>query len=336
MINELAELARIAGKQARRNAYPNRPTRAIDGDISTGEGFLEKDRKAGLHEMWAIYNGKMYAACETAVEELPPGQYTIEVSNQIGLYFNKTDVNLDELVHLPDSVSDEVVREIRTFWSKEEHFRKFGFLWKRGVLLWGPPGSGKTSTIQVISQEVINNGGMSIYISDPDVAAKGLKVLRTVEPHRPIVVMLEDIDSIIDQHGETELLALMDGELQIDNVVFVATTNYPELLDKRFVCRPSRFDLVRKIGMPSPEARRTYLTAKHSRLALPEAEDELQKWVKATNNFSIAHIKELIVSVEVFEVPFEEAVKRLKALVESMPKSSDGDMKGAFGFGSGN
>jgi SpoVK/Ycf46/Vps4 family AAA+-type ATPase len=196
--------------------------------------------------------------------------------------------------------------------------------------MWGPPGSGKTSTLQVIADQVINKGGVAIYVDNPDLAAKGLKQLRGVEPNRPLIIMLEDIDAIIEIHGESELLALMDGELQIDNVVFVATTNYPERLDKRFINRPSRFDVVKKIGMPSEKAREKFLREKCVRLADKANRQELLNWIKLSKGFSIAHLKELIVSVEVFEVKLEVAVERLKTMMDHSPKSSDGD--GTFGF----
>jgi SpoVK/Ycf46/Vps4 family AAA+-type ATPase len=328
---ELGEFARELAKAATKNTVRRRGRGSES--IEMPQPSETKHQPSQLaREMWAIYNGRMYSACETAAATLPPGQYTVEQSNQIGIYFNRADVNLDELIMLPDSVSDTVLREIQTFWTKEAHFRKFGFLWKRGVLLWGPPGSGKTSTLQMIAKHIIDNGGIAVYVSDPNLGARGLKMLREVEPHRPIVIMLEDVDAIVEEYNEAELLALMDGELQIDNVVFIATTNYPERLDPRFVCRPSRFDIVRKIGMPNEDARRLYFITKNQRLADVANVDELDKWVDSTKNFSIAHLKELIVSVEVFEVDFNEAVKRLRTLTENMPKSSDSDIKGSFGF----
>lgn len=297
----------------------------VDSDETTK--LVVKDDK-----MWAVHGGRNYSACETAVHDVPPGQYTIEANDHLGIFFRRTDVNLDELILLPDSVSEQVIEEIQEFWTKEQHFRKFGFLWKRGVLMWGPPGSGKTSTVQVISQQIIALGGLSIYVDHPGLAAKGLKILRSIEPTRPLIVMLEDIDSIIDSYGESDLLALMDGELQIDNIVFVATTNYPERLDKRFINRPSRFDLVKKIGMPGEGARELYLKTKNPRLAEPEAMEELAQWVDNSRDFSIAHLKELIVSVEVFGVSLEDATERLKTMMQRSPKSGDADNGAAVGF----
>jgi len=282
------------------------------------------------HKMWAVYGDQNYSACERAVETMPPGQYTIRTSEQLGVYFHHVDTNLDDLIELPDSVSEEVISEIEIFWTKEQHFRRLGFLWKRGILTWGPPGSGKTSCLQIVSKRAVERGGIVVYVENPKIAAAGLQVLRTIEPTRPILVMLEDIDSILDQYGEPTLLALMDGELQIDNVVFVATTNYPERIDKRFINRPSRFDLVKKIGMPNEASRELFLKTKNPRLAQAEFVDELNRWVAITNGFSIAHMKELIVSVEVFEVALESAAKRLRTMMDNRPSSSENER--AMGF----
>jgi ATP-dependent 26S proteasome regulatory subunit len=178
-------------------------------------------------------------------------------------------------------------------------------------MLWGPPGSGKTVLCQQLSSQIVNNGGISVYLSEPRFTAEGLRVLRLIEPKRPIVVMIEDIDAIVERNGESNLLALLDGELQIDNVVFVATTNYPEKLDKRLVNRPSRFDEIIKIGMPSPAARAQYLSYKVPRLADPENADELQQWVDGTKEFSIAHLREAIISVECLGNELNKVINRL-------------------------
>ena len=367
-------------------------------------------------KMWAK-QGPNFFPCDEAIDKLIPGQYEVAVSPQSGVYFQQKSTEFDELMRLPDSASDRVYENIETFWTKEAHFRSFGFLWKRGILLWGPAGSGKTSTLQLVSQSIVKKGGIAVYVENPEITAKGLAILRRIEPKRPVVVMLEDLDAMIGTHGEHAVLALLDGELQIDNVVFIATTNYPERLDKRVVNRPSRFDLVEKVGMPKPDARRMYLAAKNKRLVdatvpcdcnagrvesnsscktckgtgslqivlvceacrgegyleqpaesgtsedtvkVPCACDkgnvteqhpcqncketgkmavtidcgkcegkghtkELDRWIKDTDQFSVAHMKELIVSVEVFEVPFASAVKRLRKMVNYHPKSTDAD-----------
>jgi len=246
--------------------------------------------------MWAV-SGRDYFPTEATVSELKPGQYTVNHANNI-IFFTERDVNIDSLLVLPDSNSDLVLKHIEEFWHNEKVFREFGFVWKRGILLWGPPGSGKTSTVQQVSQQIVNLGGLTVYCVCPEITARGLELMRRIEPDRQIVVIFEDIDAIVQQYGESDLLALLDGELSIDNVVFIATTNYPGRLDKRFINRPSRFDEIIKIGMPTAAAREFYLINKNPRL---ESEPhELDEWVEYSKGFSVAHLKELIISVECF------------------------------------
>lgn len=279
--------------------------------------------------MWAVLSD-CYFPCEQSVSTLPPGQYTIEHSQDRGIFFSKKDVNLDDLVQLPDSATSAVLKEIDEFWRREDIYRKYRYLWKRGVLLWGPPGSGKTTTVQLISQKIITMGGIAVYVSNPKHAAFGLKLMRKVEPKRPIVVMLEDLDAIAAHH-EADLLSLLDGELQIDNVVFVATTNYPERLDKRIVNRPSRFDLVKKVPMPTPDARRTYLLNREPDLEIETTKrpagdvKSVDYWVELTDGFSIAHLKEVILGVRCFGKPIEDVVKRMKTMMKNPPSSTGGD-----------
>ncbi len=312
--NERVGGSSSGGGRSRPQGHSAEPCGPDDDDEGTKEA---KDAS-----MWAV-QGPNFFPCDEAVKTLAPGQYEVQHSQSSGYFFQRKLVNFDELMKLPDSASEEMIENIQTFWTKEEHFRSFGFLWKRGILLWGPAGSGKTSTLQLISENIVEMGGISVYVTHPGTCAQGLSIFRRIEPDRPCVVMLEDLDAMISNHGEHEVLALLDGELQIDNVVFIATTNYPERLDKRIVNRPSRFDIVKLIGMPNAEARAMYLGRKNKRLV--DNPEELSQWVKESDGFSIAHLKELIVSVEVFEVTLNHAIKRLKKMMDHPPKSTDTD-----------
>lgn len=149
-----------------------------------------------------------------------------------------------------------------------------------------------------------------------------------IEPNRPVVAIMEDLDALIQRYGEHEYLALLDGEAQVDRIVFIATTNYPEKLDRRFCDRPSRFDTVQYIGMPSREARKAYLKAKEPSLDVKE----LKIWVEATDGFSLAHLKELIVAVKCLGQPFGKALARLEGMRVVRPTSEDEPTKKMTGF----
>lgn len=295
-------------------------------DSLDAEGTLKENAR-----QWAKVDNVYFPADQT-VGSLPAGQYSIEYSPNRGIYFAPKAIKLDDLLILPDSASEEIIENIEHFWTRESTFRELGFLWKRGVLLYGPAGSGKTSTLQLITKNVVDRGGLAVYVKNPAQTAQGLEMLRKIEPTRPVIVLVEDLDAIQQTYGEADMLALLDGDLQIDNVVFIATTNYPEKLDKRMVNRPSRFDIVRKISMPTPEARTVYLKARNPRIAKT---DELLDWVDATNEFSIAHLKELIVSVEALGQGFDQTIERLRVMIDKQPSSTDDDKKTEIGFMAG-
>jgi SpoVK/Ycf46/Vps4 family AAA+-type ATPase len=180
-------------------------------------------------------------------------------------------------------------------------------------LLHGPAGSGKTCLVQQIIADIVTADGLVFQCNNhPAIFNDGLSQFRKVEPNRPIVCLFEDIDAIVDEHGEDEILTLLDGENQIDKVLNIATTNYPEKLDKRLVARPRRFDRVLKIGMPTAAVRKMYFEKK-----LKVSDDEIEKWVSASDGFSFAACAELVISVCCFEKKFEDAVETLKEMMSA-------------------
>lgn len=263
-----------------------------------------------MSSCWAQADNAFYGVAKTH-ERIPPGMYRCELSERVGPVFLRQQIELDGIVPLPDSASDEVIREVQAFRKMKDEFSSHGFLHKRGIMLWGPAGSGKTVTVHQICRLVVQQEeGVAILVDVPRAAAECLQLLRRIEPERPLVAIFEDLDALVQRFGENEYLALLDGEAQIDNIVFVATTNYPEDLDARFVDRPSRFDTVKYIGMPSREAREVFLTAKAPALV----NGQLEAYVEVSEGFSIAHLKELVVLTQCFRYPLPEAAARLKKM----------------------
>lgn len=304
-------------------------TNSVPSPYETASDQAEPKVKSSRVQ-WSKVGPTSYASAGETIKTMPVGVYTIKMVNGEPV-FDKNETNVDELLDFPDSKTDKILTEIDEFWEKHELFKKHGFLHRRGYLLYGPPGGGKTSLVQQVIKKIIEKRGIVFICGCPSITSMGLKAFREVEPNRNAVCIFEDIDAIIDRYGEDDLLSMLDGENQIDKVVNIATTNYPEKLDKRLVNRPRRFDRVIKIGTPNETVRRMYFKDK-----LKIDDIELENWVKSTDGFSFATMAELVISVKCLNNPFEKSVETLRKLMSSKPNSSqtgdENDEQGRMGF----
>jgi len=270
---------------------------------------------------WAKVGDDAFMPVGECFRSLPAGLYDFHMTTS-GPVFDKRQINVDTLINFPDSLSESVLNEIDKFWTAKDAFLKYGFLQRRGYMLYGPQGSGKSCLVQQIVKGIIDKNGLAFLgNNNPDAFGNILNTLRIIEPDRPIVCLFEDIDAIIQRHGESELLSLLDGEIQISNVLNIATTNYPEKLDPRIVARPRRFDRIIKIDMPESRIRKIYFEHK----LLDTAPEEIDRWVEATVGFSFAALADLVISVKCLGNNFEDTVDTLKRLQTRKVSSKDFD-----------
>ena len=288
-----------------------------------------KKKNTGGSDCQYAFNGPGYVPVSKTAAKLGPGVYSIASINNQWTFIPHTIVT-DNLLRLPDSKSEYVIKEIEHFWTLKTRFKDFGYTHKRGFLLWGPPGSGKTATVAMVIKNMVDRNGV-VFLADmpPAVITTMLRRFRSIEPERPALVILEDIDAYVKEHGESNVLSILDGENSIANVVYIATTNYPEHLDPRVINRPSRFDLIMFIDMPNAPARKLYLESRDTGLSPAE----IDRWVKDTDGFSIAHLKEVIVGVCLFGKPVADEIKRLRSMMKT--RVSSDDTRGSVGFGNG-
>jgi hypothetical protein len=316
------------GKVMKQKDTGNRPIEArgardlLESLVEDGEDSAKENARV----QYSASGPNTWMGAGKTIKTLSSGMYDIDTYKGEPI-FEKKDINVDSYLLFPDSKSEKILNEINDFWNRGEVFKEFGFLHRRGVLLYGSPGGGKTVIVQQIIKQVIDRKGIVFLCSNPEAFSAGIHAFREIEPHRPVVCIFEDLDSIVEHYGEDSILSILDGEDQIDKVLNIATTNYPEKLDKRLVARPRRFDRVIKIGMPDENVRRLYFNKK-----LNIKEDELETWVKSTNDFSFAAMAELVISVKCLGNDFNKSVETLKKMMVQKISSSESE-GGSVGFG---
>jgi transitional endoplasmic reticulum ATPase len=188
-----------------------------------------------------------------------------------------------------------------------EAFEAVGIRPPKGVLLYGLPGTGKTMLVKALATEsnlnFINVKGpelLSKWVGESERAVR--EVFRKARQASPALIFFDEIDAIVpsraigsDSHVTervvSQFLTELDGLEELKDVVIIAATNRPDLLD-RSIIRPGRFDRLIYIPMPEKESREEILKIFLSKM--PTAEDSSFEWlVELTDNYSGADLEML-------------------------------------------
>ncbi len=167
--------------------------------------------------------------------------------------FIETDDVLSEELIFSRSVQDQIDTSLLTPIRHTAKCEKHGIPLRRGILLEGPYGCGKSMTARITSQVCVENGWTFIMLDK----VQGLKAaLEFARNYQPAVVFAEDIDRIAEERDEEEndLLNTIDGILSKDaKVITVLTTNFVENIEQAML-RPGRLDAVISVSPPDSEA----------------------------------------------------------------------------------
>jgi len=149
------KLLQIIGKEY----DPSKVLYKTDLQVRNHESFEDKDEPLHPTGMWAV-SGSTYWACESTVAKLPPGIYKAAMTMSGETFFIKQDIISDEIIELPDANSTKILAHIAEFRLLQERFQEMGYLYKRGILLYGPQGSGKTCTVVQTIRNFVADGGI--------------------------------------------------------------------------------------------------------------------------------------------------------------------------------
>jgi SpoVK/Ycf46/Vps4 family AAA+-type ATPase len=272
-------------------------------------------------QQWTVMPGGSYRPCGRTIERLPPGAYACSQDPYGNLVLQRRTLHVDNLVDFPGSLPWQILQEITRFWTMGERFHKYGYLHRRGYLLHGKQGCGKSSLIHQVIHHSVAQGNVALFCEAPPLFIACVEQFRVVEPDRPILGIFEDIDAIISRYGSAVLLQWLDGNCQVDKAVSIATTNFPERLDRRITSRPRRFDRMLRIDSPDARVRDAYFAHKLSDLSC----EHRRHWTNLTDGLTFAALAELIISVCCLGNDLEESVALLKQLDRHETKSDDYD-----------
>ena len=284
----------------------------------------DKNRDYAHTEQYCQYKvkGEGYYPMHGTVKSMPAGFYKPAQDSYTGEYFlQKKTVITPKLYLLPNEARDAIMSDIQHFWKSEDRYRKFQSVYKRNILLYSIPGNGKTCFINLMCKELIEKyDGIIVCIDthrELDYYTKVMSKFRQIEPNRKIITIIEDFERLAkDEYYSALLLQLLDGNEQLDSIVTIATTNYPENLEKRWTCRPSRFNLVLEYKKPDAKVREFYMCSKLKDggidIESEKVKKDIARYVEKTDGYTFDFVKELIQGIYVDDVPEEEVFDRIE------------------------
>ncbi|MGH2499999.1 MAG: AAA family ATPase [Candidatus Limnocylindria bacterium] len=233
-----------------------------------------------------VYRGKVIS--------LAPGQMGVQAL----VKFHRLPAVARNDVILPPGLLERIERHAIAFSDRAKPLLAAHRSLKRGMLLYGAPGTGKTLTVMYLAGRM---GERTVLLT----TGRGLGMVQSIGQLarllQPSTVVMEDVDLVAQERGlpgvQTgpllfELLNEMDGLSEDSDVLFVLTTNRPDILEPALAARPGRIDLAVELPLPDAEGRRRLLALYARGLTLADVDSE--RFVERTEGASPAYVKELL------------------------------------------
>ena len=242
---------------------------------------------------------------EVKMEHFKEALNMVEPSAMREVHVTKSKIKWDDIGGL-DEAKRALKEAVELPLKNPEIFKEVGVKPPKGILLYGPPGTGKTLLAKAVASEADAN---FIYIKGPELVSKWVgesekrirEIFKKARQVAPSVIFFDEFDSISKVRGSSltdatermvnQLLTELDGIEELENVVVIAATNRPDLIDPSLL-RPGRIDLKIEIPVPSEKSRAEIFKVHTRRMPLSK-NINLNDYVKKTEGWTGAEIANL-------------------------------------------
>jgi transitional endoplasmic reticulum ATPase len=241
-----------------------------------------------------------------------------------------------------DEIKGELKEAVEWPLKYPESFARIGIRPSRGILLYGPPGTGKTLLAKAVAKESEANfitvkgpSLLSMWVGKSEEGVR--KIFERARQVAPCIIFFDEIDSLASKRGQesgtkvtervlNQMLAEMDGLEDLNDVLVIAATNRPDMLDPA-VLRPGRFDKILLVNAPNVKGRENILKIHTNKMPIKGKDKLVKDLAKSTEGYTGADLEALtreaamlalredIQTKEVKKKHFDDALKKVRSSV---------------------
>jgi transitional endoplasmic reticulum ATPase len=221
------------------------------------------------------------------------------------LWKSVQDASWDDVI-LDPAMKSKLIHDVEGFFDNRELYKSMNIPWKRGVILHGLPGNGKTISIKALINTLAARPTpvQSLYVKSLDSCPGPKWSMQQIFSHArlmaPCLLILEDLDSLVEDKTRSYFLNQVDGLESNDGILMIGSTNHLNRLDPAVTKRPSRFDRKYHFKLPNVDERVAYCQYWREKFFASKAvdfpEDICHVVANLTDGFSFAYLKELFIT----------------------------------------
>ncbi|TKY86843.1 hypothetical protein EX895_004130 [Sporisorium graminicola] len=250
------------------------------------------------------YTEQLIKACGTWCDAIHDEIYVYEDGEwekNKALFHAVSKASWDDVILSP-SMKTEIVQDVESFFDSRSTYAEYNIPWKRGIILHGPPGCGKTISIKALMNSVRHKNVANLYVKSFRAGCHTdersiREIFMKARAVSPALLVFEDLDSLVQDDVRSFFLNEVDGLEDNDGIFIIGSTNHIERLDTSITQRPSRFDRKFHFEPPSKQERLLYCQFWQQKLqtipAIEITDEVCQAVADSTEGLTFAYLKEV-------------------------------------------